>query len=767
MGRQAIKPVEVASTGNFSLITITGPIDEKFTGFGDISDSQVAVIDVTGIERVTSFGVRQWLAAMNALPKSLTDVYLLGCQTCIVDQLNMVLNFGGPAKVLSIVAPYVCPQCHNESALPIDVLAERSNLLRGEIPHRKCTRCEAALELDESPDSFFTFVAKYAATRLHPHAAQMLSVLGRFKMDVTAAEAPPRILKIVHGAVTYFHITGVIGATFKARPFLVGSEGEIVLDLAGVERVEVAGLVEWKRLLKNLTSTVPHVTVVDVWDSVLPTVGETLALPRVSLATISVPYLCAGCGKRVRESIPFAKLMLVKKAESHVCGTCGAMSSSQLVQNVLPPLARVSGEIPVESAELIGERAEIRSRVVTDANIANATESQDVEPDLVLGKYKVLRRLSEGGMADIFLATQVGIDKPVAIKRIQHKLLEARQKAIELFLNEAKIAGRLAHPNIVQVLDVGEDRGALFLAMEYVHGRDLRTLMRKLRQQRLQLPIGEACHIVREVARALDFAFWSTDMQGKQMAVVHRDVTPHNVIVGFDGTVKLLDFGVAMSAVTEHKTNMIVGKWLYMSPEATAQLPLDHRSDLFSLGIVLYYLCTGVTPFVGANPTEIVNAIRSGTFEALWRMAPGAPRSLSSLVDRMLALDPRNRPQRGQDIVRELTEIMRAEQLDRAGPDLARFLTKAFPQEAARPGPRSKIQEIVQVSGSDLTIKESITPTFTPDHFIDQSESLAVRQRHISEDTQQLRIEAPSRTWPWILALVAFAVLVAAIIVFR
>jgi eukaryotic-like serine/threonine-protein kinase len=765
--------IEVASTGDFSLITVTGSVDEHFGGFGVLGDCQVAVIDVTGIERISSFGVRQWIAAMTGLPKSITDTYLLGCQPWFVDQLNMVLNFGGTAKILSVIAPYVCPACHAEAALPIDVLAERVNLARGEVPHRKCQKCEASLELDETPESYFSFLSKYAATRLHPHAAQMLQVLGRFKVDGVMAEAPPRILKIVHGAVTYFQISGVLAATFKARPLLVGAEGEIVLDLAEVERMDASALVEWKRLLKSLTGLVPHVTIVDLWDTAAPLIGETLVMPRVSLASLSVPFSCAACGRRVRESIPCA-VVVAHKIDSQVCGTCGGVSTSQLAQDVVPLLGRISTRVPDDSGRLIGQRAEIRSRAVTDANVAQAgVRKQEGDPELVLGKYRIIRRLSEGGMADIFLATQVGIEKTVAVKRIQHKLLEARQKAIELFLNEAKIASRLTHPNIVQVLDVGEDNGDLYLAMEYVHGRDMRSLTRKLRQRGTPLPLGETCHVVREVARALDFAYWSTDMNDKQMAVVHRDVTPHNIIVSYDGSVKLLDFGVAMSNVTAYQGNMIVGKWLYMSPEATAQQPLDHRSDLFSLGVVFYYLCTGATPFAGRDPSEIVTGIRSGVFEAMWRAAPDIPRSLSALVDRMLALNPQNRPQRGQDVVRELSDIMRAEGLERSGTDLARFLGKAFPQDVGEPVPRvSDVLEAVGPTGIDLTVKDP-TPSITgyvEKLTIDRSASFHVGnipKLVPSEDTQRLRIASPVTSWWWVIAVIAFAAVIAVVIVLR
>jgi serine/threonine-protein kinase len=199
----------------------------------------------------------------------------------------------------------------------------------------------------------------------------------------------------------------------------------------------------------------------------------------------------------------------------------------------------------------------------------------------VLGKYKIVRRLSVGGMAEVFLATQIGIggfEKPVALKRIQRNMIESRHMAIEMFLNEAKITARLTHPNIVQVLEVGEAQGALFLAMEYVHGKDLRNIIKQLEKTRATMPLAEAVYVGREIAQALHHAYWSNDINGKQLAVVHRDVSPQNIIVSFDGTVKLLDFGVAMSAVTDHDAKMIVGKWLYMSPEATSSQQVDHRT---------------------------------------------------------------------------------------------------------------------------------------------------------------------------------------------
>src|SRR5690348_11774932 len=167
-------------------------------------------------------------------------------------------------------------------------------------------------------------------------------------------------------------------------------------------------------------------------------------------------------------------------------------------------------------------------------------------------------------------------------------------------------------------------------------------------------------------------------MDGKQLAVVHRDVSPHNIIMSYDGTVKLLDFGVAMSAVTEQAETMIVGKWLYMSPEHTTNQAIDHRSDLFSLGVIMYLLCTGNMPFSGQDPREIVKKIRAGQYKPLQQAAPDIPEALAHLVARLLAPNPDERPQTGHEVAATLTEITRSYGIESSAPHLARFLAEMF-----------------------------------------------------------------------------------------
>jgi serine/threonine protein kinase len=712
--------VELLTSGDAGLVSVSGLVDERFLGFGNVGPVKSLVINVAGMTRMTSFGVRQWLKGMDALPKTITDLYLLGCPTFFVDQLNMVLNFAGASKILTVVAPYTCPSCGVESGETIDVLVERANLAKGGLPEKECARCGGKLEFDETPESYFSFVNKYAASSIAPSAAQMLAAHGLYTSLDSAAEKPPRIIKLVHGSVTYFRIIGTIGSMFRARPLLVGAEGEVVIDLAEVNRFDAAGQKEWKRLLKSLATQVPAVTLVDVNESFLAAAGDTLTLARhITVASVLVPYVCIECGRASQESESILTTNWPRNFEDHVCTTCGGTTRNKMSSEALTPLQKASTSTPPASAKLISQRDEILSRALTDANVAQAGEGASATvaaDDTILGKYKIVRRLSEGGMAEVFLAKQVGIggfEKPVALKRIQRKLLDSRHMAIDMFLNEAKIAGRLTHPNIVQVLDVGEVQGALYLAMEYVHGKDLRDVIKKLQKGGNLMPLGEACYVVREVAQALHHAYWSMDMAGQRLSVVHRDVSPQNIILSYEGTVKLLDFGVAMSSVTEHAETMIVGKWLYMSPETTLNEHIDHRSDLFSLGVILYLLCSGYMPFAGKEPKEIVKKIRSGQYKPLQEIAPQVPEQLASLVSRLLAPNPDDRPQRGQEVAQELTEIARMCGFESSGPNIANLLGHLFPEHVG--GTEKPTTEIVRTMSQSMSSvsANSFTPRTT------------------------------------------------------
>jgi len=261
------------------------------------------------------------------------------------------------------------------------------------------------------------------------------------------------------------------------------------------------------------------------------------------------------------------------------------------------------------------------------------------------GKYVLVGRISSGGMADVYRARVVGIrgfSKSVAIKRIFPHLLD-RQRFLRMFTDEAKIASRLLHPNIVQIYELGEDRGVPYIAMEYVAGRDLFLVVQRLARSREPFPVGLARRVVAEVCSGLDYAHRFGVAEGSPQEIVHRDVSPRNILIGWGGEVKLTDFGVARARDREEHTEhgLIKGKIRYLSPEAAAGRELDRRSDLYSLGVVLAEMVLMAPLHTEPNDLAVLIAIRDGQFD-LERLR-AFPEGLRPVLDRALATDPARR----------------------------------------------------------------------------------------------------------------------------
>ncbi len=218
----------------------------------------------------------------------------------------------------------------------------------------------------------------------------------------------------------------------------------------------------------------------------------------------------------------------------------------------------------------------------------------------LFGKYQLLKKLATGGMAEVWLARQKGIEgfaKNVVVKRILPHLAEDRE-FVDMFGNEARIAARFNHPNIAQVYEFGEANGTYFIAMEFIHGEDLGRVMRKAYNAGGWIARPLAIRIVAAACEGLYYAHTRSDDSGRPLKVVHRDISPQNILISFDGSVKLVDFGIAKAAdqATATKSGAIKGKFAYMAPEQAAGKPLDHRADIFAIGLVLYELLTGTRP---------------------------------------------------------------------------------------------------------------------------------------------------------------------------
>ena len=303
----------------------------------------------------------------------------------------------------------------------------------------------------------------------------------------------------------------------------------------------------------------------------------------------------------------------------------------------------------------------------------------------IAGRYLLLKALARGGMGEIHLARQSGLDgfeKLVVIKRILPDLA-ANPEFVRLFLDEARVAADLRHPNVVSVLEVGSDAGQLFLAMDYVHGMTMRRVQRRAVEMRRGLAKAVVISAVLDIARGLHYAHRKTDLRGLALRIVHRDVSPQNVLIGFDGTSRLLDFGIARAENRREKTEpgLVVGKLDYMSPEQAAGGEMDARSDQYSLGILLWELTVGEQLFRGSDET-VREAVRTATITRPTARVPSYPAELERIVLRALSFKPEDRFADCGEMLHDLEAFATKSGIGVSAERVATFLKEIFPDES-------------------------------------------------------------------------------------
>jgi serine/threonine protein kinase len=304
-----------------------------------------------------------------------------------------------------------------------------------------------------------------------------------------------------------------------------------------------------------------------------------------------------------------------------------------------------------------------------------------------LGSFEIVRKLARGGMAEIFLACTrgpSGFEKLVVLKKILPKYA-GNQRFVQLFLEEAKLAASLDHPNVAQVYDIGIVDGSYFFTMEYLHGQDVRSILHRTWRTGERFPIEHAVQIARNVASALHFAHEKQGSDGALLGIVHRDVSPSNIIVTYDGATKLLDFGVAKTTASTVKTRTgaLKGKVAYMSPEQARGAPLDRRSDIFSLGVVLWEMVTTQRLFRGENDLATLQLIIHQLPTRPTAVRPECPPELERIVLRALAQDPAARYQTAERLVTDLDELAREHKLKQSSNALSAMISQLFSSELA------------------------------------------------------------------------------------
>ncbi len=298
------------------------------------------------------------------------------------------------------------------------------------------------------------------------------------------------------------------------------------------------------------------------------------------------------------------------------------------------------------------------------------------------GKYYLLERINVGGMAEVYKAKAFGVEgfeRLLAVKKILSSIAED-EAFINMFIDEAKIAGQLNHPNIAQIFDLGKVDGSYFIALEYIGGKDLKTIFERARRLGEKVSIPRVCYFIMKVCEGLGHAHAKKGPDGNDLNIVHRDVSPQNVLISYEGEVKIIDFGIAKAQgkTSQTQVGILKGKFSYMSPEQVRGLHIDHRSDIFSLGIVLYELLTLERLFLGESDFDTLEKIRKVEMSPPSLYNPHIPKELEDIVLKALARSPDDRYSDSGEFAEALERFMRSQGYYFTNKDLAAYMKESF-----------------------------------------------------------------------------------------
>jgi serine/threonine protein kinase len=319
----------------------------------------------------------------------------------------------------------------------------------------------------------------------------------------------------------------------------------------------------------------------------------------------------------------------------------------------------------------------------------------------VLGKFRLMAELGRGGMSEVYLAVvagPAGFNKLVVIKLIKAELAEDPD-FISMFLEEARLSARLNHPNVVQTNEVGEVGSRYYIAMEYLEGQPYSRVLHRLGRDR-GLPLGMSLRILSDVLQGLHYAHELADFDGSALGVVHRDVTPHNVFITYDGQIKVVDFGIAkaMNSSHETRTGMLKGKVGYMAPEQAKGERVDRRADIFSVGVMLWEAAVGRRLWKGLNEVQILHQLLAGEIPSPRSMRPDISQHLESIIMKALAVDRDRRHASAAQLQQELDELMDAGNERATLREVGRLVSQAFDEE------RKKLKSIIETQLAKSTM---------------------------------------------------------------
>ncbi len=362
----------------------------------------------------------------------------------------------------------------------------------------------------------------------------------------------------------------------------------------------------------------------------------------------------------------------------------------------LTPSKRASKELDLSSLDVLAkgpgrEKTPTAPAVFETQKIAFQPTLRGGPAPMEFGQYTLQERIALGGMAEVWKARRKGVEgfqKTVAIKKILPHLTDSSD-FVTMFIDEAKLAAQLNHTNIIHIFDLGKIGEDFFIAMEFVDGKDMRSTLNAARDKKQPLPLGLALLVASRLASALDYAHRKKDFEGRELGLVHRDVSPQNVLISYEGDIKLCDFGIVKAVSKASKTQMgaLKGKLQYMSPEQAWGRPVDARSDIFSLGTLLFEMLTGQRLFSGESEMSVLDAVREGRVQAPRDLDPRLPLEVNALVLKALAREPKNRFASAGDLHREIDAIAGSLRPTPTQHDLAHYMQRLFETEPRAAAP--------------------------------------------------------------------------------
>ncbi len=419
----------------------------------------------------------------------------------------------------------------------------------------------------------------------------------------------------------------------------------------------------------------------------LPLGEKTPAPPWRGAVPAKPPAPKAPSPKTTAPGVPADSLLDVPGLEALVAAKAQEIEAAKAPP--APPTSRSSTKFQAATPDRgpVAERIALDLAALAEDAFVNPGKPQASPPpprgEQHYGPYRLLEKVAVGGMAEVFRAKRSGVEgfeKVVAVKRILPHLSDNKE-FVDMFIDEAKMVAGLTHPSIVQIFDLGKIEKSYYIAMEYVHGRDLRSIMKRAKERGIRVPMDITAHIVGKVAAALEYAHRKKDDHGRAMKIVHRDVSPQNILISFEGDVKITDFGIAKAATKASTTERgaLRGKLLYMSPEQAWGKSIDRRSDIFSLGIVLYEMLAEEKPFLGSSEMSILEMVRDCRIAPPTQLNPRIPEKLERVALKALDKDPDLRYQDAGEMARDLERAL-ADRKPPTGAELAKFMEVLFDQ---------------------------------------------------------------------------------------